>query len=76
MCLEISIMKRGWLSNGPIPAKVLMGAFRPLEATARASAHISGKYRAKSSLPLSLQEKFHLNVGAICEYELMGVSVW
>ena len=54
------------------PARVrlgFMGAFRPLEATARASAHISGKYRAKSILPSNSYQKVHLNVTAKREYE-------
>ena len=34
-----------------------MGAFRPLEETARASAQISGKDRANPILPLSLYQK-------------------
>ena len=47
-----------------------MGAFRPLEATARKSE----KYRANPILPLSLYQKVHLNVTAMREYEFLGVS--
>jgi len=42
-----------------------MGAFRPLEATARASAQFSAKSRANFILPLSLYQKVHLNVTAM-----------
>jgi len=47
-----------------------MGGFRPLEATARASAQISATYRAKSILPLRLCLKVHLNVTAMREYKV------
>ena len=57
--------RRSCLLPGPHPASQIpqpyfvMGAFKPLEATARVSAHISAKYRAKSILPLSLYLKKH-----------------
>ena len=49
-------------------------AFRPLEETARASVHTSGKHRDKSILPLISYQNVHLKVNAMREYDFLSVS--
>ena len=58
-----------------VDCALFVGTFGPLEATVRASAQISAKYKAKSILPLSSYEKVPLNVYAMREYEFECVLV-
>ena len=50
-----------------------MRAFRPLEATARASAQIPATYRANPIRPLSVYLKVYLNLTAMREYEFAAM---